>query len=371
MKTFLLPDLGEGLPDAEITQWHVKVGDQVKVDQPLVSMETAKALVELPSPFEGTVSKLFGKEGDIIITGKELVGYDDQQSGETREDTGTVVGEIESTGQTVDEATTVTSASGQAVHGVRITPAVRALAKKMNVDLNIVKPSGPNGLVTADDIKKVHDQLSEAGDLEKLRGVRRNMAITMVKSHQEVVPVTLSDDADIHDWYQQGDITVRMIQAIVAACDAEGALNAWYDGQAIGRRLHQKVHLGLAVDTSEGLFVPVIKDANTKDADALREDINDLKQGAHDRTLAPESFQGGTITLSNFGKFAGRYANPIIVPPTVAIIAIGKCRDSVVVHKGEPTIRYIAPVSLTFDHRAVTGGEASRFLAAFINALEG
>jgi len=370
MKTFNLPDLGEGLPDAEISEWHVKVGDDVTVDQPLVSMETAKAVVEVPSPFTGRIDKLFGDAGDVIKTGNPLVGYTaegEASEDKPREDTGTVVGEIPTGGAKIDESVAV---SGGGRSSVRVTPAVRALAKKLNVDLNHVTPSGANGLITAGDVKEAQARLADAGDLELLRGVRRSMAQAMEQSHAEVVPVTLSEDADVHNWSADEDISVRLVQALVSACQQEPALNAWYDSKAVGLRKHDSVNVGLAVDSDEGLFVPVIEKADALSKEDIREKINTLKTGVFERTLAPQAFQGATITLSNFGKFAGRYANPIIVPPMVAIIAVGKSRDAVVAVDGAPAIRRTIPLSLTFDHRAVTGGEASRFLAHFIAALE-
>lgn len=363
MKTFHLPDLGEGLPDAEIVKWHVAEGDSIIQDEPLVSMETAKAVVEVPSPYSGKVNKLHGNPGDIIPTGSSLVTF---ELDDARKDTGTVAGKIEVGTEVLQEATL--SVSGKA--GIRVLPAVRALAKKLNIDLASVSASGSNNTITADDVKRASEALNKAGPLEPLKGVRRMMAMAMSQSHSEVVPVTIFDDADIHQWDAQSDYTVRVIQAISKACGEEPALNAWFDGSQLGRRLLKEVHLGLAMDTQDGLFVPVIRDAHTKDASSLRQEINELKEEVQARTIKPEKMQGATIVLSNFGKFAGRYANPIVVPPMVAILGVGALRQEVVAVNGEPRVHPVLPLSLTFDHRSVTGGEATRFLKALMDALK-
>lgn len=365
MKTFILPDLGEGLAEGEISKWHVKEGDEIQLDAPLVAIETAKAIVEIPSPYSGKVRKLYGAEGDIIATSAPLVDFDLLEP--HREESKTVAGEIKVGNEILQEKATSISKTEQ---GVKALPAVRALAKKLNVDLTTVTPTGESGIITAEDVKRAREALRSAGPLEPLRGVRRTMAMIMAQSHAEVVSVTLMDDADVTDWIKQKDITVHLIAAIVKACQAEPALNAWYDNQSMGRRLLSNVNIGLAVDTAEGLFVPVIRDAQSKTPEALRAEIEILKSEVKSRTIAPEKFHEATIVLSNFGKFAGRYANPVVVPPTVAILAVGAWREEVLPYQGVASIRASLPLSLTFDHRAVTGGEASRFLREIITTLK-
>tara|TARA_R110002110_G_scaffold400317_2_gene616700 strand:+ start:55221 stop:56324 length:1104 start_codon:yes stop_codon:yes gene_type:complete len=362
MKIFNLPDLGEGLPDAEIIQWHVSEGDTIKEDEALVSMETAKAVVEVPSPYSGKIMKLHGVAGDVVQTGASLVSFDVLD----KADTGTVAGKIEQSDTVIQQA--ATSVSGKS-SGVKVLPAVRALAKKLDVDLKSVTPTGANGTITADDVRKANDTLNAAGPLELLRGTRRAMAAAMSHSHSEVVPVTINDDVDIQAWAEGGDYTVRIIQAMVKACKSEKALNAWFDGQAIGRRVLDNVNLGIAMDTQDGLFVPVMKDAQDKSAQAIRDEVNTLKKEVLDRTIGAEKLQGSTIVLSNFGKFAGRYANAVVVPPTVAILAVGALRQEVVVVNGDPQVHAVLPLSLTFDHRSVTGGEATRFLGVVMEEL--
>lgn len=368
MSTFLLPDLGEGLPDAEIVEWHVKIGDSVNTDQPLVSMETAKAVVEVPSPQTGKIKALHGAPGDIIKTGAPLVEFE----GAAAQDAGTVVGKIESTGQVENDDFIIgRQHSASNVRAPKATPAVRALAKQLGVDLQSLHGSGHQGLITAEDVQQASQSSTQTAEgYSPLRGVRRAMVSSMMQSHQQVVPVTIFDEADIHHWTSSDDITVRLIQAICEASQVEPALNAWYDSKSVSRKLHNAVHLGLAMDTADGLFVPVIREAQELSATQLREKIENLKHTVTARTIPTEELQGATITLSNFGKFAGRFASPIIVPPMVAIIAVGRLRDALVPVNGKPEVHRLVPLSLSFDHRAVTGGEATRFLGAMLSALQ-
>ena len=467
MKTFNLPDLGEGLPDAEIVEWHVKEGDYIKVDAPLVSMETAKAVVDVPSPYTGTVTKLFGGPGDVIVTGSPLAGFElaegvaqraeaedtghhhgapkaasastpatseavvfdvetaiDQETVDNDEsgDAGTVVGAMESSNRVQSER--ISSAGG-----VKAVPAVRALARKLGVDLGRVAATGAGDVVTLADVKqaaangsagiaaapvrpaptpatvttapetpraattppspaaadRARTTVSAAGkpmrtsppdasapasgQPEPLRGVRRNMARIMAEAHAQVVPTTLVDDADLHAWQGKQDVTWRLVRAIVVACKTVPALNAWFDGTAGTRTLHPHVDVGIAVDTPEGLFVPALRNADLLNAGQAREAINRLRDQVESRSIPAEELKGYTISLSNFGVFAGRYATPVVVPPCVAIIAAGKARHEMRPVVGGFEAHRMAPISLTFDHRACTGGEAARFLAALLDDL--
>ncbi|PPU23933.1 dihydrolipoamide acetyltransferase family protein [Xanthomonas arboricola] len=474
-KNFHLPDLGEGLPDATIVEWFVKEGDSVRLDDPLVSMETAKAVVEVPSPFSGTVTKLAGAAGDIIVTGAMLAqfaldasqpqradGQDtghshgpaptrtpstgdsaagptarvvasdnggeiadaDSSGGSERDDAGTVVGAMQS-------SNAVQSEQAIAVGGVRAMPAVRALARKLRVDLAQIRASGPDGTVTMADVKQAaaagsaplsaprasasvtpingnnanaaaqhaaantqaaNTAASDAqqraalsasgkpmrtqspsviakGQPEQLKGVRRNMARVMADAHSKVVPTTLNDDADIHAWQPGNDVTVRLVRGIVRACQAVPALNAWFDGEALSRTLHTQVDIGIAVDTEEGLFVPALRNADMLDAHGIRESVNRLRQQVENRSIAASELSGYTISLSNFGMFAGRYATPVVVPPCVAIVAAGRARYQLTPVMGGVETHKVMPLSLTFDHRAATGGEAARFLRALLDDL--
>jgi pyruvate dehydrogenase E2 component (dihydrolipoamide acetyltransferase) len=483
IKTFHLPDLGEGLPDATIVEWLVKEGATVRLDAPLVSMETAKAVVEVPSPFSGKLVKAHGGAGDVIATGAALAEFEldpnlpqraeaestghhhapppkgasaakpaaaaahegagtpapdgkgvvaSDEGGEIatnddagRADEGTVVGAMESSNRVHAEQAT-------RVGGVKAMPAVRALARKLGVDLARVAATGAGGIVTAQDVKAAAaagtakigastvgaapaamlsspqpsaispsrqtiapeaaptvvsvaqrttlsaggkpirttpPTVAATGQPEQLKGVRRNMARVMAAAHAAVVPTTLSDDADIHAWLPGNDITVRLVRAIVVACKTVPALNAWFDGDNLARTLHPHVDIGIAVDTEDGLFVPALRNADMLDAAGVRAAVNRLRAQVEDRSIPPSELSGYTISLSNFGVFAGRYATPVVVPPCVAIVAAGKGRHQMTPVMGGFESHRVIPLSLTFDHRAATGGEAARFLKAMLDDL--
>ena len=367
MTIFNLPDLGEGLPDAEISEWHIKAGDEVKLDQPLVSMETAKAVVEVPSPYDGIITELHGDNGDIIKTGSALISFELAKE-ENSSDSGTVVGNIKSSGETITDDFIIGGTNNNNSKLVKATPKVKALARKHSIELSTITGSGNNGMITAEDVQQAANPLQEG--YEPLKGVRRHMVQTMVQSHAEVVPVAIFDDANIESWDQKQDITVRLIQAITLAAKEEPALNAWYDGHNNAVKVFDKVQLGLATDTADGLFVPVIKNACCLTGSEIRTEINRYKKEVSERTVGAEELTGSTITLSNFGKFAGRYANPIIVPPSVAILGVGRLRQAAVSKNNSVVINPVLPLSLSFDHRAVTGGEATRFLGIILQSLE-
>jgi pyruvate dehydrogenase E2 component (dihydrolipoamide acetyltransferase) len=471
VKTFYLPDLGEGLPDAEIVEWHVKLGDVVRLDDPMVSMETAKAVVEVPSPFSGKVVKLAGAAGDVVATGTMLaeveldpslpqradaqdtghhhgppkgagapvpaeatrddggavtvnasddggeIPADDTPAakGEVRADAGTVVGAMQSSDRVhVEQATSV--------GGVKAMPAVRAMAKKMGVDLARVRGSGADGVITMADVKQAaaspaagahgaalhsasgpragateassrdgNDARSPRGDAgparstptppatrpaegfdadAPIRGVRRNMVRTMSAAHAEVVPTTLMDDADLHAWAPGEDVMARLMRALVAGARAEPALNSWLNAKEGTLRRHSRVDVGIAVDSPDGLFVPSLRGADTRDAKSLRAELNRLREGVKNRSLAPEEMRDYTLMLSNFGVFAGKYATPVVVPPCVCIVGAGRLHHAVVPVLGGLETHRVLPLSLTFDHRAATGGEAARFLRALIDDLQ-
>ena len=451
-KKFLLPDLGEGLPDATIVEWYVKVGDVIRLDENLVSMETAKAVVDVPSPVSGKVLKLAGNAGDIVVTGSMLAEFEVDASlpqraegqdtghhhgpshdapeppspqpspasgrGGESKDAGTVVGAMQ-----VGDA--VVAQAAIAVGGVKAMPAVRAMARKLGIDIARVSPSGTDGTVTMDDVKRAaadgslllpspsgrraggegqpaahhphpnplppagegarahRSTLSQSGkpmrtqppgvaasgQPEQLKGVRRNMARVMADAHAQVVPTTLVDDADLHAWLGKQDITARLVRAIVTACKTVPALNAWFDGANLTRTLHPHVDLGIAVDTDDGLFVPALRNADMLDGNGVRAAIKRLRAQVEDRSIPSSELSGYTISLSNFGMFAGRYATPVVVPPCVAIVGAGKLSHDVVAVMGGIEVHRRMPISLTFDHRAATGGEAARFLAALLDDL--
>lgn len=387
MTTFNLPDLGEGLAEAEIIRWHVNVGDQVTVDQPMLAVETAKAVVEVPAPFSGIVKALHGQPGDVIATGAPLVEFDLGQTAAS--DSGTVVGSMPTSDHELIE--TAHAGGNSAANGVvnspsderiRAAPAARALAKKLGIELTGIRGSGRAGVIVVEDViassgAAARHPLARSPDLgppftggEKLRGLRRAMAQSMGLARDNVAECTLFDDADLHLWRKDEDFTTRLLRAIGAGCKAEPALNAWFDGPSQTRRLLTQVDVGMAVDTPDGLIVPVIRDVGNRTGAELRDDIDRLKRNARDRTVTPDDLRDVSFMLSNFGMIAGRYATPVVVPPTVAILGAGRLSRDVVAVNERIEAHLRMPLSLTFDHRCVTGGEAARFLAAVLRDLQ-
>jgi len=359
-RQFTLPDLGEGLEGAEIVAWLVNEGDHVVANQPLVSVETDKAVVEIPSPWSGTIARRFGEKGDLIKVGATLVEYSEGAGA----DTGAIVGEVK-----LSEPARDVEAPGRA-KGLQVLPAIRALARKLDVDLNLVQGSGAGGMITRADVERAARSLTEAGPAEPLKGMRRAMAQRMALAHAQVVPTTVIDEADIDAWSKETDITIRLVRAMAAACKAEPSLNAWYNAEAGERRLLSRVDVGIAVDLEGGLLVPVLRNVGERDSADLRTGLNRMRADAAARSIPPEELRGATITLSNFGMIGGRFASLVVVPPQVAIIGAGRAERRVVVNNDQQVIHRMLPLSLTFDHRAVTGGEAARFLAALKSSLE-
>jgi pyruvate dehydrogenase E2 component (dihydrolipoamide acetyltransferase) len=358
MSVFRLPDLGEGLKEAEIVTWHVGPGDHVVPDQPLVSVETDKAVVEIPAPYAGRIAKLYGAKGDIIETGAPLVEFAEALEA----DAGAIVGELDARAPEPARAPRPRLGGGAA-------PAVRQRASELGVDLAAVAGTGPDGIITLADVEKAARR-EAAGRAQPLRGIRRVMARNMARSHAAVVPASVTDEADIGAWAQGKDVTMRLVRAIVAGCRAEPALNAHFLGETEGRVVHEHIDLGIATDTPDGLFVPVLRNVGRRDTADLRRGLERMKADVRARSVPREELVGATITLSNFGMFGGRHAQMVILPPQVAIVGAGRIRNDPRVHDGSIKITRVLPLSLTFDHRVVMGGEAARFLAALVADLE-
>ena len=356
MSVFHLPDLGEGLKEAEIVTWHVGEGDHVVADQPLVSVETDKAVVEIPAPYAGLVARLHAAVGDIVQTGAPLVAFADAPEA----DTGAIVGEIE---PRTPEAAVVPRLGGRAA------PAARRRAAELGVDIANLAGTGPEGTITLADVEKAARR-DAAGRAQPLRGVRRAMAGNMARAHAAVVPAGVSEEADIGGWRAGEDVTMRLVRAIVAGCVAVPALNAHFLGEADGRVLHEHVDLGIATDTPDGLFVPVLRNVGRRDTADLRRGLERMKADVRARNVPRAELAGATITLSNFGMFGGRHAQMVVLAPQVAIVGAGRIRADLRVGDGTIRITRVMPLSMTFDHRVVMGGEAARFLATLVADLE-
>ncbi|MCK0152752.1 2-oxo acid dehydrogenase subunit E2 [Alcanivorax sp. S6407] len=364
MPYFTLPDLGEGLQEAEVVEWLVKEGDTVKVDDLLLSVETAKAIVDIPAPRDGTVATLFVHNGDLIHTGEPLLAFEGEEGSGSQ----SVVGKLQSQEDTDNPDHFVVGAVG-GTPAVQTTPAIRSLASHLGVKLEQLRGSGPGGTITIEDVQQQASLKQSHGDSTPLKGVARSMAKAMASAGQQVVPVSLFDQVSVSHWPADTDITLRLIRAIVAGCRVEPAVNAWFDGDRLSMRIVEKVDLGIAVDTPDGLFVPVLRDVANREPDDLRDGLNHLRKDVEQRKIPAKELQGATLSLSNFGTLGGRFATPVVVPPQVAIIGAGKRFTQPGIKDGELFEDVQLPISLTFDHRALNGGQAARFLAALLADL--
>ncbi len=367
MKTFALPDLGEGLAEAEIVTWHVAQGDHVVVDQPLLAVETEKAVVEIPSPQAGHIGKLLAKEGERVKVGAPVLEFEEAAHVESD----TVVGQLAVLPAAAGRASAPSpSARPAAPSGIRASPAVRGRARELAVDLAAVQPTGQQGTITRADVEAAAFLSGVAQARETLHGARRTMAANMARAWREVVHATVQDDADIEAWRTNEDLNSRLVRALIAGCKAEPALNASFDAVSLSLRENPTIDIGLAVDSPDGLFVPVLRNAAAGKPQEWRRQIDALKRGVQERSLAPDELRGATISLSNFGSIAGRHASLVVMPSQVAILGVGRAGTRAVQSGNGIALHRALPLSLTFDHRAVTGGMAARFLRAVIADLE-
>ena len=387
LREFKFPDVGEGIAEGEIVRWLVKEGDSVKEDQDLLEVETDKAVITLNSPYTGKVTRLHGKEGDIIKVGDVLTTVDagDKEgtvTGAEKGDSGTVVG-------TLNDNEVV-----EVIRPVQATPAVRALAKQMGLDLASVKGTGPGGRITKEDVEtaatKTGEQTSAEADayglVEKipLRGIRRTVAKRMAEASKRVAEVTIWEDADITELEQvrarerkvaeEKGVKLTylpfLIKAVIPALNAHPYFNASLDEGAEAIVLKKYFNIGIAVDTSDGLIVFVIKDADKKNILDLAKETATLAEKARLRKIDLHELKGSTFTITNYGVVGASYGTPIINYPEVAILGLGKIEDRPVVRSGQIAIRKMMPLSLAFDHRAIDGVEAGRFLGVVIQHLE-
>ncbi|TMB73694.1 MAG: 2-oxo acid dehydrogenase subunit E2 [Deltaproteobacteria bacterium] len=384
---FKFPDVGEGIAEGEIVRWLVKEGDSVKEDQDLLEVETDKALLTLNSPYTGKVTQLHGKEGEIIKVGDVLTTIEAGGEQATaleaeKRDSGTVVG-------TLGDNEVV-----EVVRPVQATPAVRALAKQMQIDLASVKGTGPGGRITKEDVetaaaKTAPQAGAEAdayGSVEKipLRGIRRTVAKRMAEASKRVAEVTIWEDADITELEQvrakerkvaeEKGVKLTylpfLIKAVLPALKVHPYFNASLDEAAEAIILKKYFNVGIAVDTPDGLIVFVIKDADKKNILDLAKETATLAEKARHRKIDLHELKGSTFTITNYGVVGASYGTPIINYPEVAILGLGKIEDRPVVRSGQIAIRKMMPLSLAFDHRVIDGVEAGRFLGVVIQHLE-
>jgi pyruvate/2-oxoglutarate dehydrogenase complex dihydrolipoamide acyltransferase (E2) component len=343
--SFRLPDLGEGLTEGEVARWHVAEGQEIAEDDPLVDIQTDKATVEIPSPYAGTVLKVLVAEGDVVPVGTELV----------------VIG---APGETAP-APELTRVPEVSAVRVQATPVVRRVAQDLGVDLATVSGSGPGGRITEEDVRAAAGP--SEGRREPLRGIRRVIAEHMARAHREVPPVTWVEECDF-----EGVGFDRLLPTVVKACAESLAeypeLNARLDGDAIVYL--ERYDVGVAVQTDDGLVVPVVRGAERKSVDELDVEISDLAERARSGSLAADELRGSTFTVSSAGKLAGLFQTPIVNHPEVAILSIGRVAPRAVVREDEIVVRRTGTLAVTFDHRVVDGARAAAFGLAVIARIE-
>jgi pyruvate/2-oxoglutarate dehydrogenase complex dihydrolipoamide acyltransferase (E2) component len=358
---FKLPDLGEGLTEGEIARWLVAEGDEVAEDQPLVEIQTDKTTVEVPSPAAGTVAKIFVPEGEVVPVGTVLV----------------VIGDGASAAAPVSEpppqAPTRTPAAERPPPArVQATPLVRRVAHELGVDLAAVTPTGPAGRITDEDVRaaaggdtKTADPVGERR--EKLRGVRRQIAEHLTRAQREIPAVTWVEECDFTDV----DLSLLVPSALRAAAlslQEYPELNARLEGDEIVYL--ERYDLGIAVQTDQGLVVPVVRSCDSRSVDELRVDVDGLVEKARAGRLAPEELRGSTFSVTSAGKLGGLLVTPLVNYPEVAILGLHRVAERPVVRDGEIVVRKTGNVSVTFDHRVVDGARAAEFGLAVIRRLE-
>ena len=339
-----LPDLGEGLTEGEIARWLVAEGQDVAEDDPLVEIQTDKTTVEIPSPAAGKVTQILVEEGKVVPVGTVLV----------------VIG---GDGAPVrkPEAPTQTAPSK-----ARVTPLVRKIAQELRVDVDALTGSGPQGRITEDDVRAAAGP--REGRREPLRGVRRLIAEHMARAHREVPTVTWVEECDFSN-VELKRLVATALKACAESLQEFPELNARLEGDEIVYL--DRYDIGVAVQTEQGLVVPVVRDCAARSVDELHEEVERLAESARAGTLQPEELHGSTFTVTSAGKLAGVLQTPIVNHPEVAILSIGRIAPRPVVRDGEIAAAPIGYVSVTFDHRVVDGARAAEFGLDVIRRLEG
>jgi pyruvate dehydrogenase E2 component (dihydrolipoyllysine-residue acetyltransferase) len=349
---FKLPDLGEGLTEGEIARWLVQEGQEIAEDDPLVEVQTDKTTVEIPSPAAGKVARIMVGEGQVVPVGTVLV----------------VIGE-DGAAPAVEEQPRAEPAAAAASppdrSRVRATPLIRKIAQELGVDLAQVEGTGPQGRITEHDVRNAAGP--SEGRREPLRGVRRLIAEHMTRAHHEVPPVTWVEEADF------GTVDLKLLVATLLKATAETLkefpeLNARLEGDEIVYL--DRYDFGVAVQTDQGLVVPVVRACDERSLEELDEEVRRLADGARAGSLTPEELRGSTFTVTSAGKLAGLFQTPIVNHPEVAILSVGRVAERPVVRDGQVTVRPTAYLALTFDHRVVDGARAAEFGLAVIKRLE-
>jgi pyruvate dehydrogenase E2 component (dihydrolipoyllysine-residue acetyltransferase) len=358
---FKLPDFGEGLTEGEVARWLVQEGQEISEDDPLVEIQTDKTTVEIPSPAAGKVARILVAEGEVVPVGTVLV----------------VIGESpdEVPPPADDFVRSEAVASPRSAHvgtpaaKARATPLVRNIARQLGVDLDAVTGTGPDGRVTEEDVREAAGATAPADGQrrEKVRGVRRLIAEHMARAHREVPPVTWVEECD----FEEFDLKLLVPAALKAAAlslQEYPELNARLEGDEIVYL--DRYDIGVAVQTDQGLVVPVVRGCDSRPPGDLADEVARLADAARAGVLTPEELRGSTFTVTSAGKLGGLFHTPIVNYPEVAIMGIGRIAPRPVVRDGEVVVRKTGTIAVTFDHRVVDGARASEFGLALIRRLE-
>jgi len=385
---FKLPDIGEGLAEAEVAKWLVKVGDRVVEDQPVLEMMTDKAAVEIPAPGAGVVVEQRVAEGEVVKIGAVLyVLESDTRIGGMHE---------QASERPKSEAQAEPGTAPATEGGVLAPPAVRKLARELGVDIAQVRGSGPGGRISADDVKR-HGSAArtapagaperaaiESGERIPLRGVRRRMAETMAESARSIAHVTGFHELDAGEFQAlykrlraQAEAAGRrfpfdalLVRAAAIALARHPIFNSSLDTERMELVMHAKANIGVATATPDGLIVPVVADAGARSIDDLAADVDRLAAAAREGRASVADLRGGTFTISNTGAWRGAHGTSLIRPPEVALVAFGRIEEKAVVRDGHVVARPVMPMSVTFDHRVIDGEQGLSFALTLRSLIE-
>ena len=375
---FKLADIGEGIVEGEVSKWHVKVGDIVKENQPLVEIITEKVAVELPSPAKGVITKIGPDVGMIVKVGETVVIIDDG-----KEENNEIIEETQQTEEKQKDKL-VKLKEKQQIRRIIATPAVKRLAKEMGIDINQVKGTEEDGRITEKDVK-LHSKLNVQSNEERIafRGTRKTIAERLSKASDRVVQAWIMEEIDMTEVTElknklkeskSNDIKLTympfFVKAVIKSLKSNKRINASLDEETEDIVIKKDYNIGIATDTEQGLIVPVIKKAQNKSISEIAKEIERLSREAKSGKLEIENTKGGTFTITNIGAIGGISSIPIVNYPEVAILAINKIMKKVVSWEDKIVVRDRVYLSLSFDHRVLDGADVARFLNSIRKYLE-
>ena len=375
---FRLADIGEGIVEGEVSKWHVKVGDIVKENQPLVEIITEKVTVELPSPAKGVITKIGPDVGMIVKVGETIVIIDDG-----KEENNEIIEETQQPEEKQKDKL-VKVKEKQQIRRIIATPAVKRLAKEMGIDINQVKGTEEDGRITEKDVK-LHSKLNVQSNEERIafRGTRRTIADRLSKASDRVVQAWIMEEIDMTKVTElknklkesnSNDIKLTympfFVKAVIKSLESNKRINASLDEETEDIVIKKDYNIGIATDTEQGLIVPVIKKAQDKSISEIAKEIERLSKEAKSGKLEIENTKGGTFTITNIGAIGGISSIPIVNYPEVAILAINKIMKKVVSWEDKIVVRDRVYLSLSFDHRVLDGADVARFLNSIRKYLE-